>query len=43
MTKVAAMPINLLLQNQRANDLGAWYAAFGDMGLRKFVQMMILG
>ena len=35
MTKMAATPIygrnfkNLLLQNQRANDLGAWYAAFG--------------
>ena len=40
MTKMAAMPIygkknfkNLLLQNQKANDLGTWYVAFGMWGL----------
>ena len=36
MTKVAAMPIygkslkNLLLQNQKADNLETWYAASGD-------------
>ena len=36
MTKMAAMPIygkktfkNLLLQNQKADDLGTWYIALG--------------
>ena len=35
MTKMAAMPIydknikNLLLRNQKADDLGSWYAASG--------------
>ena len=35
-TKMAAMPIygkNLLLQNQRADDLGTWYVALGMWGL----------
>ena len=40
MTKMAATPIygkkpfkNLLLQNQKADDLGTWYVAFGLWGL----------
>ena len=44
MTKMAATPIygkkpckNLLLQNQKTNDLVTW-----DVGPIKFVQMMIL-
>ena len=39
-TKMAATPIygknpikNLLLQNQKADDLGTWYVAFGVLGL----------
>ena len=39
-TKMAAMPIygkknfkNLLLQNQKADDLGTWYVASGIVGL----------
>ena len=33
MTKMAAMPIykNLLLQNQKADELGTWYVALGVM------------
>ena len=36
MTKMADMPIygkNLLLQNQKADDLGTWYVTFGMWGL----------
>ena len=40
MTKMAATPIygknllkNLLLQNQKADDLGTWYVAVGVLGL----------
>ena len=40
MTKMVAMPIygkktfkNLLLQNQKADDLGTWYVALGIWGL----------
>ena len=40
MTKMAATPIygkktfkNLLLQNQKADDLGTWYVALGMRGL----------
>ena len=40
MTKMAAMSIygkkpfkNLLLQNQKADDLGTWYVALGVLGL----------
>ena len=49
MTKMAAMPIygktpfkNLLLANQKADDLGTLYVASGIVGPTKFVQMMIL-
>ena len=46
MTKMTSTPIygknqqfkNVLLQNQKAADLGTWY-----VGPTKFVQMMILG
>ena len=48
-TRMAAMPIygkktfkNLLLQNQKADDLGTWYVALRMWGL-PFVQIMILG
>ena len=40
MSKMAATPIsgkkpfkNLLLQNQKSDDLGTWYVAFGLWGL----------
>ena len=48
MTKMAAMPIygknplKNLLQNQKADDLGTWYVAFGMLGLTKYVQIMIV-
>ena len=29
MTKMAAMPVYLLLRNQKADDLESWYAASG--------------
>ena len=48
MTKMAATPIygknllkNLLLQNQKVDDLWTWYVALGL--LFKIVQIMILG
>ena len=40
MTKMAATPLgkkpfkNLILQNQKADDLGTWYVAFGLWGLQ---------
>ena len=48
MTNMAAMPIyyknlkNLLLWNQKADDLESWYAALGMRAL-PIVQMMTLG
>ena len=35
MTKMATMPIygKNLLKNQKADDLGTWYVAFGVLGL----------
>ena len=50
MTKIAAMPINgkthlknLLLQNQKDDELGTWYVALGGVGPTKIFQRMILG
>ena len=44
MTKMAAMPIygknplDLLLRNQKAEDLGAWYVALGVLGLPSLIK-----
>ena len=50
MTKMAVRPIygknpskNLLLTNQKADDLGTWFVNIRVVGPTKFVQMMILG
>ena len=44
MTKIAAMPIyGKNLQNQKADDLGTWYVAYGMWGLPSLLKMMILG
>ena len=49
-TKIAALPFNgkktfkhLLLQNQKADDLGTWYVALEMIVIPRFFQMMILG
>ena len=34
---------NLLLRNQRADDLETWYAALGDPSTTNFIQIMTLG
>ena len=49
MTKMADIPIygkaplkNLLLQNQKADDLGTWFVTFEMWGLPSLFKMMIL-